>query len=132
MPVRSWRCPQEPGPPQEFGAGAGAAAGAGAIAGLPGLYTRTGAGLLTITGTEDGPSCDGVSEGISIVDGRLTTVDGVLAAVDSGWEFEFISMTPPNATAPTTARPAIISRPLVAAADYATGACTGMGWGTGA
>ena len=92
------------------------------------MNTRTGAGLLTTTGGEAG-LLFGVSEGISIVEGRFTTVEGAAAVVAAGWTswLEFIRYTPPNAAAPTTARPAMASRPLLAAADCAAGAATGIG-----
>ncbi|HEX3286678.1 MAG TPA: hypothetical protein VHT50_19000 [Mycobacterium sp.] len=47
------------------------------------MNTRTGAGLLTTTGGEAG-LLFGVSDGISIVEGRLTTVEGAAAVVAAG------------------------------------------------
>ena len=103
--------------------------GAGAEAterGADGVNTRIGAGLFTTTG--EAGSLSVFSPGMLISEGMLNTVEGCEAAVCSGWLLEFIRNTPPKAAAPTTARPAIISRPLLADEDCATGAicCIGI------
>ena len=70
----------------------------------------------------------GVSEGIWIVEGRLTTVEGAAAVAAAGWTScdEFIRYTPPKVAAPTMARPAMASMPVLVD-DCATGAATGIG-----
>ena len=120
------------------GAGASLGAGRGRLLGGRcddrlgdgGPFTRTtGAWLLTMTGT--GAFCAGASAGMSIAEGRLTTGDtggsvAEAALVDAvsvvRASFEFISITPPNAAAPITARPATNNRPLLPDDDCATGA----------
>jgi hypothetical protein len=107
--------------------GWGAAIDLGATADPP--ARMTGAGLLTITGTEAGPLGTGAATWIC---GRLIAgaVAGaaLVAAVGVGCESdEFIRYTPPNAAAPTTASPATTSRPLPVEEDCATGASTGTG-----
>jgi hypothetical protein len=72
-----------------FNRSIGLSPGAGGRRGADGANTRTGAGLLTITGTEAGPLC-GATDGISIVDGRLTAVDGALVAAAGYVLVEFI------------------------------------------
>ena len=94
---------------------------------VEGVKIRIGAGLFTTTG--EAGSVLVLSPGMLISEGMLNTVDGCEAAVCSGWLLEFIRNTPPKAAAPTTARPAIISRPLLADEDCATGAaciCIGI------
>jgi hypothetical protein len=55
--------------------GAGAATGALTVRGAEGVTTRTGAGLFTITGAAAG-SLSALSDGISMVEGMLNTVEG--------------------------------------------------------